>query len=84
MDPVEQCDDGNVADGDGCSSSCQLESAMVGTGSLVGTGTATPQSGQAGTTTDMDMKRRPIPYVFGAPLPAPVLISTPPVLPLAG
>ena len=25
LDPFEQCDDGNVADGDGCNSSCRLE-----------------------------------------------------------
>ena len=25
-DPVEQCDDGNLIDGDGCSSTCQIES----------------------------------------------------------
>jgi len=30
LDAGEQCDDGNTADGDGCSATCQLEGPIAG------------------------------------------------------
>jgi len=39
---IEECDDGNTDDGDGCSSACEIEGGGVsGTGSGSGTGTST-------------------------------------------
>jgi cysteine-rich repeat protein len=32
IDPGEQCDDGNIADGDGCSAQCQIEQCFTCTG----------------------------------------------------
>jgi YVTN family beta-propeller protein/cysteine-rich repeat protein len=50
-DPGEQCDDGNVADGDGCSAQCQLEGGTTTTTSSSTTSSSAPQPTSSSTTT---------------------------------
>lgn len=44
--PSEQCDDGNAADGDGCSASCQIENNCAGVPASISAGTCNNPGGQ--------------------------------------
>lgn len=84
LDSGEQCDDGNYRNGDGCSSSCQLESAVCGNNKI-----ETGETCDDGNTKRGDwcnaicqledeiikkVKNRPVPFTFTPPATLPKIL----------